>query len=77
VRRLITAFCSLGFFACVSPDALLPQLLGVAATATLVESLPINSVLDDNLTVPLVSAAMAMLLLPHAATAAAAAVALA
>jgi len=68
---LMAVFCSLGFFECYSVSTLVPYLLACSAVATLVESLPINQVFDDNLSVPLVAAVMAMLLLPQAAHAAA------
>ncbi len=42
--RLITTFCSLGFFACYDPMVLLPYVSTVCLVATVVESLPINEV---------------------------------
>ncbi|KAG2482727.1 hypothetical protein HYH03_018358 [Edaphochlamys debaryana] len=74
---LITLFCSLGFFACYPPSAMLGCLGAVALAATLVESLPINQYVDDNVSVPGVAALLSLLLLPQpadmVATAAAAA----
>lgn len=68
---LIGLFCTMGYFECYSVPVLLPYLLAVSGAATIVESLPINQIIDDNLSVPVVSAIMAMLIMPHAATAAA------
>jgi phytol kinase len=59
---LVSAFCSLGFFPCYPPEQLLPYVLGIAAVATLVESLPINQVVDDNISVPLVSLLLSLAL---------------
>ncbi len=58
-------FCELGFFACYPPAALLGCLGAIALAATVVESLPINQYVDDNVSVPLVAAALSMLLLPQ------------
>jgi len=61
---LVYAFCSLGFFQCLSLSTMLPYIGIVCAAATVVESLPINQVLDDNLSVPLVAAGLGFLLMP-------------
>ncbi|GFH09520.1 uncharacterized protein HaLaN_04679 [Haematococcus lacustris] len=64
---LLTLFWSLGYLTwsqARGPLDLLPQVLVCSAVATLVESLPINHVLDDNWTVPLVAAVFAVALLP-------------
>mmetsp|Transcript_5973 Transcript_5973/g.15889 ORF Transcript_5973/g.15889 Transcript_5973/m.15889 type:complete len:309 (+) Transcript_5973:131-1057(+) len=45
---------------------LLPYVAAISGMAALVESLPINQVLDDNLSVPFVTAVVAALILPHA-----------
>jgi phytol kinase len=65
-------FCGLGFFECYSPGVVVPYLAAVCAACTLVESLPINSWLDDNLSVPLVAVATSLAVLPAAAAASAA-----
>ncbi|GLI65312.1 hypothetical protein VaNZ11_008854 [Volvox africanus] len=62
---LILLFCNLGFFSCYPPAALLSCLGAIALAATIVESLPINQVLDDNVSVPLVAGCLSMLLLPQ------------
>ncbi|KAG2454183.1 hypothetical protein HYH02_001218 [Chlamydomonas schloesseri] len=72
---LISLFCSLGFFACYPPAALYGCLGAIALAATVVESLPINKWVDDNVSVPGVAAALSLVLLPQPAEAAAAAVA--
>lgn len=64
-------FCSLGFFQCFSLAAVLPYLVIVCAACTLVESLPINGWLDDNISVPLVATVTSLCMLPVAATASA------
>jgi phytol kinase len=65
-------FCSLGFFECFSARVVLPYLAAVCAACTLVESLPINSWFDDNLSVPLVAIGTSLAVLPAAAAASAA-----
>lgn len=72
-RRFVQLYCSMGFFPCYSPLLMLPAIAAVCATCTVVESLPVNSVLDDNLTVPLVAALMSMALMPLMAAAGASA----
>jgi dolichol kinase len=42
---------------------MLPGIAAICATCTVVEALPINTVLDDNLTVPAVAAGLSLLLL--------------
>lgn len=64
-------FCSMGFFECYSPAAVLPYLGIVCAMCTVVESLPINSWLDDNISVPLVATVASLVVLPLAAAASA------
>jgi phytol kinase len=64
-------FCSQGYFECFPLQFVLPYLAIVCGACTLVESLPVNSWFDDNLSVPLVAAGVSMLLLPMAAAAAA------
>ncbi|KXZ49976.1 hypothetical protein GPECTOR_18g132 [Gonium pectorale] len=68
---LIVLFCSLGFFTCYPASAMLSCLGGIALAATVVESLPINQWVDDNVSVPVVAAVLSMLLLPQPAEAAA------
>jgi hypothetical protein len=63
-HRLIYLFGALGFFPSYPAEALLPYVLGVALAATVVESLPINQVLDDNLSVPLVALMLGIALCP-------------
>lgn len=63
-------FCSLGYFECFPLQLVLPYLAVVCGACTLVESLPVNSWFDDNLSVPLVAAGVSMLVLPLAAAAA-------
>lgn len=58
----LTLFCQLGYFSC-SAATYLPAVLAVCAVATVVESLPINNILDDNLSVPGAAALTAMALL--------------
>lgn len=65
-------FCGAGFFECYSPSVVLPYLAIVCCSCTLVESLPINSWFDDNLSVPLVAIATSLAVLPAAAAASAA-----
>jgi phytol kinase len=64
-------FCSMGYFQCYSPVAVLPYLAVVCAACTLVESLPINNWFDDNLSVPLVATVTSLGVLPIAAAASA------
>ncbi|GLC36164.1 hypothetical protein PLESTB_001373600 [Pleodorina starrii] len=71
---LIVLFCELGFFACYPPGAMLSCLGAIALAATVVESLPINQFVDDNVSVPVVAAVLSMLLLPQPAEAVVAAV---
>lgn len=64
-------FCSFGYFECFQLQYVLPYLAVVCGACTVVESLPVNSWFDDNLSVPLVAAGTSMLVLPLAAAAAA------
>lgn len=62
------AFSAVGAINTAPPlSSMLPALAAVCAAATLVESLPINGVVDDNLSVPLVAVAGSALLLPASA----------
>jgi hypothetical protein len=45
---------------------MLPAVAAVCGVCTIIESLPINHWLDDNLSVPIIAAAMATFLLPAA-----------
>lgn len=67
---LIYMFCSLGYFECTPPATLVPLVAAVCLVCTVVESLPVNGVLDDNLSVPAAAVGLSMLLLPLAAAAA-------
>ncbi|GBF95757.1 phytol kinase chloroplastic-like [Raphidocelis subcapitata] len=60
----ILAFSALGYFPSYELDALLPRVAAVSVACTLVESLPINTVVDDNLSVPAVGVALTAALLP-------------
>ncbi|PNH07316.1 putative phytol kinase, chloroplastic, partial [Tetrabaena socialis] len=62
---LITLFCGAGFFTCYPQPALLGCLGAIALASTVVESLPINHILDDNVSVPAMAAALSLLLLPQ------------
>ena len=64
---LISWFSSLGYFTCDMP-AMAQGVIVVAALATLVESLPINEVIDDNISVPAITMVASMLLLTAAAS---------
>ncbi|MEW5305561.1 MAG: hypothetical protein WDW36_008093 [Sanguina aurantia] len=59
---LCTLFSSAGYFTC-DPATLLPHLTAICLAATVVESLPVNEVVDDNLSVPAVAVALSFLLL--------------
>lgn len=61
----IALFSYLGYLPYAHDDAgaLVPALLGICAAGTVVESLPITAWVDDNLSVPMVAAALALLLL--------------
>ncbi|KAG2432627.1 hypothetical protein HXX76_008967 [Chlamydomonas incerta] len=72
---LISLFCGLGFFTCYPPATLFGCLGAIAAAATVVESLPINKWVDDNVSVPVVAAALSLVLLPQPVEAAAGVVA--
>lgn len=63
----VVLFHSLGFLGGYTPASLVPIVAAVALAATAVESLPINSWLDDNISVPVVSAVLCEALLPLAA----------
>lgn len=63
----VALFHFLGVLAGYSAASLAPVIAVVAVAATVVESLPIHHWADDNLSVPLVSAALGMALLPLAA----------
>ncbi|GAX80835.1 hypothetical protein CEUSTIGMA_g8270.t1 [Chlamydomonas eustigma] len=58
---LVSLFCNLGLFSCYQPNVLLPYISGIAFIATVVESLPINQVVDDNISVPFVSLALSLM----------------
>lgn len=47
----VAYFTSLGYFDCDMP-AMAASIAAIAAAATLIESLPINQALDDNISVP-------------------------
>lgn len=57
----IALSCSLGYFDC-DMAAMAAGVATIAAVATLIESLPINQRLDDNLSVPGVVALLGFLL---------------
>lgn len=61
-HRLCTLFSSAGYITC-DPATLLPYLTAICLVATMVESLPINEVIDDNLSVPAVAVALSFVLL--------------
>lgn len=65
---LITLFCSLGYFDCDMPSMAL-TVAGISLVATLVESLPVNQSIDDNLSVPGVAAFLGIMFLQVAALA--------
>ena len=52
---------------------MLPAIAAICTACTVVESLPINTVLDDNLSVPGVAAGLSMLMMPVGVAAASAA----
>lgn len=56
----IALFHKLGYFA-ASAYSMMPVIWTTSLLATIVEALPIHQRLDDNLTVPLVSAAVGQL----------------
>ena len=58
----IALFHRLGYFE-ASAHSMMPVIWGTSCLATIVEALPIHRTLDDNLTVPLVSAAVGQLLM--------------
>ncbi len=57
----IALFNTLGFFP-YTVQTLLPSVLGTALAASAVESLPINQTLDDNFSVPAITAVMGQFL---------------
>ena len=57
----ITFFAHMGYFH--MREGMLPVVAASALAATVAESLPVSDVLDDNLTVPVVAASSAALLL--------------
>lgn len=59
-------FHALGYFQCDLPSTVAGIAL-ISLVATVVESLPINQVVDDNLSVPAVAAVMGHLMLRTAA----------
>lgn len=73
LRRFVWFFCALGYLPGYSPAAMAPAIGIVCVVATVVESLPINHWLDDNLSVPGVAVALSLLLLPQTQPAVAAA----
>lgn len=60
---LVAVFASMGYFECDLAASAGPIFL-VSLAATLVESLPINTGIDDNLSVPSVAALLGSVLLP-------------
>jgi phytol kinase len=62
-------YCTLGYFDCLKAQFMLPYIAAVCLASTLVESLPINQWLDDNLSVPGVAVAVSYLMLPYVAAA--------
>jgi hypothetical protein len=68
-------FCGLGYFSCYTPQQMLPAIAAICAACTVVESLPVNNVVDDNLSVPGVALGLSVLLMPMAAAAVAVAAA--
>lgn len=66
----IYLFCGLGFFEAYPPATLVPVVFTVCLVCTLIESLPVNEWVDDNLSVPAAAIGMSMLLLPLSAAAA-------
>lgn len=66
----IWLFSSLGYMQSFNQQALLPCIAAVCGACTLVESLPVNTWFDDNLSVPLVAVVASMFVLPMATTAA-------
>lgn len=67
--RFIELFTALGFIPAYAPATLLPIVATVCLVCTLIESLPVNALVDDNFSVPAAAVAVSMLLLPLAAAA--------
>lgn len=67
----VALYCHLGYFECLQVTIMAPYIAAVCLACTLVESLPINQWVDDNISVPGVAVLGSMLLLPYAAAAAA------
>lgn len=63
-HSFISLFSSLGYLPAYDAATLLPPLVAICAVCAAVESLPINSVLDDNFSVPAVALVLSLLLLP-------------
>ncbi|CAI5467911.1 unnamed protein product [Closterium sp. Yama58-4] len=59
-------FCFLGFFSCPIPSHPLLRVFLINLGATVVESLPINGYLDDNISVPVTAVLLSKLLLASA-----------
>lgn len=66
---LLRLFTALGFMPCYSLASMLPAICLISLAATLVESLPLNKSVDDNISVPAVVALLSLLLLHPAAAA--------
>ncbi|CAI7867230.1 unnamed protein product, partial [Closterium sp. NIES-53] len=59
-------FCFLGYFTCPIPSHPLLRVFLINLVATLVESLPINGYIDDNISVPVTAVLLSKLLLASA-----------
>ncbi|GAB4818520.1 hypothetical protein N2152v2_005566 [Parachlorella kessleri] len=59
---LISYFCQLGYLECEMPSMAL-TVAAIALAATVIESLPLDSMVDDNLTVPGVAAFLGIMML--------------
>ena len=59
----LVLYCHLGYIECYSPATLLACVGTICLAAATVESLPLDHVLDDNLSVPVVAALLSALLL--------------
>jgi dolichol kinase len=57
----VTFFCRLGYFEC-DMRAMAASIAVIAAIATVIESLPVNQKLDDNISVPSAVALLGFLL---------------
>lgn len=70
---LLSFFCFLGYLGCYPSNLMWPVVGVVCAVCTLVEALPLNGYVDDNLSVPVVAGVLSMALIPSVAVAAVAA----